>query len=71
VLFRNGPTGGSPSDVRFDGVVAVATDPVALDAYGASVVRPEGGDFPFLVEAERRGLGTTDLSDAGFEMISL
>jgi uncharacterized protein (DUF362 family) len=71
VLFRHGPTGGSPSDVRFDGIVAVATDPVALDAYGASVVVPEGGDFPFLEEAERRGLGTTDIWSAGFEMISL
>ncbi len=71
VLFRHGPTGGSPSDVRFDGVVAVATDPVALDAYGASIVVPGGGDFPFLEEAERRGLGTTDIRSAGFEMISL
>jgi len=71
VLFRHGPTGGSPSDVRFDGVVALATDPVALDAYGASLVAPGGGDFPFLDEAERRGLGTTDIWSAGFEMISL
>jgi uncharacterized protein (DUF362 family) len=71
VLFRHGPTGGNPSDVRFDGVVAVATDPVALDAYGASLVVPEGGEFPFLDQAEARGLGTTNLWDAGFEMISL
>lgn len=71
VLFRHGPTGGSPSDVRMDGIVAVATDPVALDSYGAEVVTPYGDDLPFLKEAERRGLGTTDPWDAGFEMISL
>jgi uncharacterized protein (DUF362 family) len=71
VLFRHGPTGGSPSDVRHDGILAVGTDPVALDTYGTTVVGAEPDSVAFLAEAERRGLGTTDLRDAGFEMIDL
>jgi len=71
VLFRNGPTGGSPSDVRHDGILAVATDPVALDSYGATLVGADPSTLRFLIEAERRGLGTTNLMDAGFEMITL
>lgn len=71
VLYRNGPTGGSPSDVRHDGILAAGTDPVALDAYGASVVGAEPDALSFLATAEQRGLGTADLQDAGFEMIHL
>lgn len=70
VLFRNGPTGGSASDVREEGVVAVAVDPVALDTYGASLLGREPEELPFLIEARRRGLGTTDLKAAGFEMVT-
>ena len=70
VLFRNGPTGGSLSDVRSEGILAVATDPVALDAYGASLLGRVPEELPFLMEAQRRGLGSADLKDAGFELIS-
>jgi len=69
VLFRNGPTGGSPSDVRQEGILAVATDQVALDTYGASLLGKQAEELPYLIEAQRRGLGTTDLKAAGFEMI--
>ncbi len=71
VLFRNGPTGGSPSDVRHDGIIAAATDPVALDTYGAGLVGADTSTLGFLIEAERRGLGTGNLMDAGFRMIRL
>lgn len=69
VLIRNGPTGGSLSDVRHDGILAAAVDPVALDTYGASLLGRTPEELPFLVEAQRRGLGTSDLKEAGFEMI--
>jgi uncharacterized protein (DUF362 family) len=70
VMFRNGPTGGSAGDVRADNILAVATDQVALDTYGASLLDRKPDDLPYLKEAEKRGLGTTDLKSAGFEMIS-
>ena len=69
VLFRNGPTGGSMSDVRAEGIIAVGVDPIAIDTYGASLLGREAAELPFLIEAQRRGLGTTDLKDAGFEMV--
>jgi uncharacterized protein (DUF362 family) len=70
VLFRNGPTGGSPSDVREERTLAVGTDQVAVDTFGASLLGNEPAELPYLAEAERRGLGTTDLKDAGFEMLA-
>jgi uncharacterized protein (DUF362 family) len=71
VLFRNGPTGGSMSDVRTEGILAAATDPVALDTYGASLLGRMPDELGFLQQARRRGLGTTDLKDAGFELVSV
>ncbi len=71
VLFRNGPTGGSLNDVREEGIIAAATDQVALDTYGASLLGRTPGELPFIVEAERRGLGVTDLKDAGFELTTV
>ncbi len=71
VMFRNGPTGGSPSDLRHEGIIAVATDPVALDSYGATLVGADPAGLPFIGEAERRGHGTSDLNDAGFELLQI
>jgi len=71
VLFRNGPTGGNASDVREERILAVSVDPVALDAYGASLLGRQPEELPFLVEARRRGLGVTDLKEAGFEMLGV
>lgn len=69
VLFQNGPTGGSASDVREERTLALSVDPVALDSYGASLLGREPEEIGYIVEARRRGLGTTDLKAAGFEML--
>lgn len=60
VLIRNGPTGGSPDDVVRKDVLAIATDPVAADAFGATLLDLLPGDLAYLGMAEARGLGTTD-----------
>lgn len=70
VLFRNGPTGGSPNDVREERTLAVSVDQVALDTYGASLLGNEAEALPYLADAQGRGLGTTDMKDAGFEMLA-
>jgi uncharacterized protein (DUF362 family) len=62
VLASNGPVGGSLGDVRAVGAVAAGSDPVLCDAWGASLLGHVPGDLPFIVEAERRGLGRADLS---------
>jgi uncharacterized protein (DUF362 family) len=62
VLLGNGPQGGSLDDVRAVGAVAAGVDPVLLDAWGAVQlgVRPE--ELGFIAEAERRGLGKSDVA---------
>jgi len=60
VLTGGGPTGGSLDLVRNDDLVAVATDPVAADAWGAGLLDFGPAELPYLAIAERLGLGTTD-----------
>lgn len=60
VLTGGGPTGGSLDLVRHDDIIAVATDPVAADAWGATLLDLGPAELPHLAIAERLGLGTTD-----------
>ena len=60
VLTGGGPTGGSLALVRHDDRIAVATDPVAADAWGASLLNLTPQDLPHIAIAERLGLGTAD-----------
>jgi len=60
VLTGGGPTGGSLDLVRTDDLVAIATDPVAADAWGAGLLDFGPAELPYLAIAERLGLGTTD-----------
>jgi len=60
VLTGGGPTGGSLDLVRADDLVAVATDPVAADTWGATLLEFGPAELPYLAIAERLGLGTTD-----------
>jgi uncharacterized protein (DUF362 family) len=60
VLTGGGPTGGSLSLVRPMDLVAVATDPVAADAWGASLLDVDASDLPHIGIAEKLGLGSPD-----------
>jgi uncharacterized protein (DUF362 family) len=60
ILTGNGPTGGSLSLVQNLDQVAVATDPVAADAWGASLLDREPHELPHLEIAGRLGLGSSD-----------
>ena len=61
VLMRNGPTGGSPTDVALEQTLIAGTDPVALDAYAAKAFwNLEAQKLPYLKLASERGLGTPD-----------
>jgi uncharacterized protein (DUF362 family) len=61
ILIRNGPTGGRLEDVRNLNRVAASSDPVALDAYGATLFGVDPGDLSFITAAYRMGLGEMDL----------
>jgi uncharacterized protein (DUF362 family) len=60
ILTANGPTGGSLSLVRELDQIAVATDPVAADAWGASLLERGSHELPHLDIAARLGLGSSD-----------
>ncbi len=63
VLAANGPQGGSLGDVRAVGAVAVGTDPVLCDAWGAVQLGLEPRQLGSVLEAERRGLGSANGAD--------
>ena len=58
--LAGGPTGGSLSLVRPTDLVAVATDPVAADAWGASLLDVDAADLPHINIANQLSLGTPD-----------
>ncbi|UCE66088.1 MAG: DUF362 domain-containing protein [Candidatus Zixiibacteriota bacterium] len=57
VLFRNGPVGGSLSDVETYHTVIAATDQVAADSYSCRFLDLKPDSLIFLKMAESRGLG--------------
>jgi len=61
IIVRNGPTGGRLEDVRKLNRVAASSDPVAIDAYGATLFNLAPGDLSFVTAAFRMGLGEMDL----------
>jgi uncharacterized protein (DUF362 family) len=61
VLIRNGPTGGSLSDVEVRKTLIAATDPVAADAYAAQAFWGlDSSSLPYLKIAQDRGLGVVN-----------
>ncbi len=58
LLMRNGPTGGSPADVKRGDTLVVGTDQVALDAFGFELLGKDPEKARYLKLAEARGLGT-------------
>jgi len=67
ILIRNGPTGGGLEDVRLARTCIAGTDPVSVDAYGATLFGMKGEDLPYLRLASEQGLGVVDLSQLRLE----
>lgn len=65
VLMRRGPGGGNLDDVREEGAVAVSHDPVAVDAWGSTLVPVHRSKLGWLDLAAQRGLGTADWESLG------
>ena len=59
-MMRNGPTGGSLSDLKSTHTLIVSTDQVAADAYGATLLEKRLSDLPFIAQAQAAGIGTAD-----------
>ena len=62
ILVRNGPTGGSLSDVRRKNKVIASKDIVAADAYAATLFGLKGSAIPYVKAMNKMKLGTMDLS---------
>jgi uncharacterized protein (DUF362 family) len=60
ILTGGGPTGGSLALVNPADCIAVATDPVAADAWGASLLDLGPEELSHIAIAARLGLGTAD-----------
>jgi uncharacterized protein (DUF362 family) len=59
-MMTNGPTGGSLADLKETGTMIAATDQVAADACGATLLGRTPGDLPYIGMAQAAGLGTAD-----------
>jgi len=59
-MMTNGPTGGSLADLKETRTLILGTDPVAVDAFGATLLGKTAADLPFIAKAEALGAGTAD-----------
>lgn len=71
VLMNNGPQGGNLNDVKEMNTIIAGIDPVAVDAYGATLFDLKPDDLSFLKEANTRGLGEMDLEKLKIEKVNL
>ena len=60
VLLRNGPQGGNIDDAKDVYQVIASLDPVAADAYGATLIGVQPSVVDYLRLATERGLGSAD-----------
>ncbi len=75
ILRNHGPTGGRLEDVdnspEHARRIVVSTDPVAVDAYGATLFGLSSNDIGFIKEAHEAGIGELDFKLKGFEEIRI
>jgi uncharacterized protein (DUF362 family) len=62
-MMRNGPTGGSLSDLKETHTMIVSTDQVAADAFGATLLDKTVDQLAFIKKAEAMRLGTADFQE--------
>lgn len=71
ILTANGPQGGSLEDVRRLDTVVAGVDQVAVDSFGATLFGMKGSELGYVRIADRRGLGTMDLSKLRIRKIAV
>jgi uncharacterized protein (DUF362 family) len=71
ILVRNGPTGGSLSDVRKIDTLIATPDIVAADSYAATLFGLQPGDLSYVAAGTAMGLGRSDLENLCIEEINL
>jgi uncharacterized protein (DUF362 family) len=71
VLMTNGPQGGNLDDVKLCKTIAAGVDPVAIDAYGATLLGLRAEQIPYILIAHERGLGSKDYSELQVRYVNL
>lgn len=71
VLTANGPQGGRLRDVREENTIVAGVDPVAVDAFGATLFGLSAADVPHVMHAARLGLGQSDLNKVNLSLVDL
>jgi uncharacterized protein (DUF362 family) len=71
IMIRNGPSGGSASDVATRNTLILSDDQVAADAKGAGLFGRRPEEIGFLRLAQREGLGSYDLSGVAQKRVVL
>jgi uncharacterized protein (DUF362 family) len=71
ILLRNGPQGGNVEDVEQPRTVMAGTDPVAIDAFGGTLLGLSPEDLDHIALAEARGLGSRNWQAADILTLDL
>jgi uncharacterized protein (DUF362 family) len=71
VLMTNGPQGGNLDDVKLCMTVVAGVDPVAIDAYGATLLGLQAEQIPYISIGHERGLGNKNYSDLQVRYVNL
>ncbi len=66
ILLRNGPTGGNIADVEVKNLLLASADPVALDAFGATLFGLKPADIGYITKAYELNRGEMDLNKITF-----
>ncbi|RPH48925.1 MAG: DUF362 domain-containing protein [Desulfobacteraceae bacterium] len=59
-MMKNGPTGGSLSDLKNTDTMIAGTDQVAVDSYGAMLLGKSPGELAYIEKAHTAGAGVMD-----------
>lgn len=71
ILLRNGPSGGNLDDVKETKTLIASADPVACEAWAASLFGKKPEDVGTTVAGSRLGLGTLDLGQVDVQTIEM
>ncbi len=71
ILTANGPQGGNLADVKKLDTVIVGVDQVAIDSFGATLFGMKGSDLGYVKIADKRGIGTMDISKLKIKRINI
>ncbi|MCS7254279.1 MAG: DUF362 domain-containing protein [Armatimonadota bacterium] len=69
VLMRNGPTGGSISDVAVKNTLIVGVDQVAVDALGYTLLDRDPSELKYLQRAKERGIGNPNWKELNWREV--